>query len=144
MTPRTTARSAAILAAAAATLAGCAGTRTVAFEVLSKDGSPVRGAHLMAVRLDTGSTPLPINDATINEMLLKDKTSEQAWTDAHGVARLTIAAGRPHLVQAHPPMFSPDADRGAPPARFRLSEHADTLTPVEAGPSWAGEVRVLR
>ncbi|MGD9692499.1 MAG: hypothetical protein AB7G17_10800 [Phycisphaerales bacterium] len=128
--------------AALALLSACAGTRSVTFEVIGKDGAPVQGAHVMAVRLNTGSTPLPLNDATIEEILLTGKASEQAWTDAQGVVRLALAPDRPHLVQAHPPMFSREADENPRPARYRLDPDAKSLTPVESGASWAGEVRL--
>ncbi len=125
-------------------LVGCADVRTVSFEVVDKNGEPARGARIMAVRLETGGAPLPINDAVVDELLVSGKTSEQGWTDERGVARLRLAAGRPYLVQAHPPMFAPEASMQLPPARYRLDADGASFAPIQNGASWAGEVRVVK
>lgn len=123
---------------------GCADVRTVAIEVVGRDGAPVLGAHVLAVRLETGTAPLPVNDATMNEIGTGGKTRQQAWTDARGIVVLRLAGGRAHLVQANPPMFSSEAERGSPPARYRLDAEGASLEPIEQGASWAGELRVIR
>lgn len=129
---------------AAAWLAGCADVRVVAIEVLGRDGEPVRGAHVAAMRLETGAAPLPLDDAGLNEMGVEGKTTQQGWTDAQGVVRLRLAGGRAHLVQASPPPLSREAD-GAPfPARYRLDAEGRSLEPVEHGASWTGGMRIIR
>lgn len=93
------------LAAAALALTGCVGQRAVTFEVKdTPDGHAVAGAHIRAIPLDTGATPLPLNEQTLDEILSNGKTKEYAFTDEEGRATLRLRETVPYLleVQAGP------------------------------------------
>lgn len=85
-------------------LGGCGSMRHVTLDV--RDGEDAgKGALVRAIPLNEGFVPLPLNDDTVEEILLLRKKEQQAVVDEDGVARLRLRAGVPHLVEVMAPAW---------------------------------------
>lgn len=85
-------------------LGGCASMRNVTLDV--RDGEDAgKGALVRAIPLNEGFVPLPLNDDTVQEIVLLRKKEQQAVVDESGAARLRLRAGVPHLVEVMAPAW---------------------------------------
>jgi hypothetical protein len=111
-------------------LGGCGSGTALTLRVTDPAGAPVEAAFVEAVALDSGDVPLPINDDSIAEITTETRLA--AWTDAEGLARLTLISGRDHRLWVDPPPL--DERAGEPAARaWRLDAGSRTLVPLDAG-----------
>ncbi|MBL0921629.1 MAG: hypothetical protein IBJ10_05810 [Phycisphaerales bacterium] len=120
-------RAAWIGVAACAGLSACAPMKTVTLEVREGDG-PGRGALVRAIPLDEGFVPLPLNDQTLQEILLTGKKRQQAVVGDDGMARLRLRAGKPHLVEVRAPAW-----RGKEQEAWLLESDASVVEPASEG-----------
>lgn len=85
-------------------LGGCASMRNVTLDV--RDGEDAgKGALVRAIPLNEGFVPLPLNDDTVQEIVLLRKKEQRAVVDESGAARLRLRAGVPHLVEVMAPAW---------------------------------------
>lgn len=116
-----------------ASLAACAPLREATFRVEDGAGRPARGALVRAVTLRSGPVPLPLNGATLAELLAEDKTTQTGFADAKGRVELTLVEGFPHLIEARARHGADLLGGEAPWAVYSLDAAGAALTPMDSG-----------
>ncbi len=119
------------------TLAGCASTRTVTLEVREGDGAAT-GALVRAIPLNEGFVPLPLNEETLNEILLAGKKTQQGIVGDGGAVRLVLRADVPYVVEVLAPAW-----RSRELDRWMLDADGVTIESADAAPGRYA-VRVVR
>lgn len=132
----------------AVALTGCSSVREVRLTV--RDAStlePVRGVRVRAISLDSGTVPLPLNDATLDEILSMGAAASASTTDSAGGVRLGLRSKVAHVVELVPPPLGPHAPApGDPvePERFVLGRDARGAVRADAAAAAAYMLEVSR
>ena len=114
-------------------LAACAPLREARFRVEDGAGRPAHGALVCAVTLRSGTVPLPLNGATLAELLAEDKTTQTGLADAEGRVGLTLIDGFPQLIEARAWPGAGPLGAEAPWAVYSLDARGPVLTPLGSG-----------
>lgn len=124
-----------------ACLTACAPLRDTTLRVEDGSGRPSPGALVSAVALRAGTVPLPLNSATLAELLAEDKTAQTSAADARGRATLRLRGDVPHLIQAK--AWPGAVDPGAEPAWSVYSLDADATALERLGSGGSGGITVI-